>query len=389
MQHPDEGTIHAWLDGALSPEEGRAIEEHAAECASCAAAIAEARGLIAGSSRILSALDAVPGGVLPAADTFDALGSEQVKRVRPAWWRSVPLRAAAAIVLVGSVSWLATRSNVQRDVTTASDIAADTFYERDTIAVSTTASVPSIMDRASAGRPSASTQTQKPRGFEAPRPKPVPPAAPSRREEANIVAQSAPAVDAPVAQVGGAMPSAASAGSGSALGAMQQKSTMLDRDSVVARRASDEQRLVTASTAKMRAPMAAMSAPIAARLMPGSDALQRLTGCYSLELAPPSAASLLPARIELREERADTNEPAAMLARPAVGEPPFSRTTRATWKTLGEHAVELTVIDGARSVTTTLTLAGDSVSGWARASENGTQTSVSTVRGERTPCSAP
>ena len=65
MQHLDEGTVHGWLDGALSPEEARRVEEHVAVCAECAAMVAEARGLIAASSRILGALDAVPGGVVP------------------------------------------------------------------------------------------------------------------------------------------------------------------------------------------------------------------------------------------------------------------------------------------------------------------------------------
>lgn len=67
MEHIDEGTIHAWLDGALPPDEGGRIETHVASCAECAAAVAEARGLIAASSRILAALDDVPGGVIPVA----------------------------------------------------------------------------------------------------------------------------------------------------------------------------------------------------------------------------------------------------------------------------------------------------------------------------------
>ncbi len=67
MEHIDEGTIHAWLDGALPPDEGARIEAHVASCAECAAAVAEARGLIAASSRILAALDDVPRGVIPVA----------------------------------------------------------------------------------------------------------------------------------------------------------------------------------------------------------------------------------------------------------------------------------------------------------------------------------
>jgi hypothetical protein len=60
MQHLDEGTIHAWLDGALSAEESARVETHVASCATCADAVAEVRGLIAASSRILTALDDVP-----------------------------------------------------------------------------------------------------------------------------------------------------------------------------------------------------------------------------------------------------------------------------------------------------------------------------------------
>ena len=72
MQHLDEGTIHAWLDGELSPAEREAAEAHVAGCAECAAAVAEARGFIAASSRILTSLDAGPGGVLPRAQAAPA-----------------------------------------------------------------------------------------------------------------------------------------------------------------------------------------------------------------------------------------------------------------------------------------------------------------------------
>jgi hypothetical protein len=67
MQHLDEGTIHSWLDGALSVDEAARVEAHVKECPECAAAVAEARGFIAASSRILTALDNAPRGVIPAA----------------------------------------------------------------------------------------------------------------------------------------------------------------------------------------------------------------------------------------------------------------------------------------------------------------------------------
>jgi hypothetical protein len=66
MQHLDEGTIHTWLDGQLPRDEAEAVEAHVAECRQCADAVAEARGLIAASSRILTALDDVPREVAPS-----------------------------------------------------------------------------------------------------------------------------------------------------------------------------------------------------------------------------------------------------------------------------------------------------------------------------------
>jgi hypothetical protein len=95
MQHLDEGTIHSWLDGALSADEAARAEAHVAECRHCAAAVAEARGFIAASSRILTALDNAPRGVIPVA--------APVKRVNPLVWRvaaTVLVVAAGTLVLV-------------------------------------------------------------------------------------------------------------------------------------------------------------------------------------------------------------------------------------------------------------------------------------------------
>lgn len=65
MPRPDEGLIHAWLDGELSPDEAARVERLVHEEPEWAAAAREARGLVAASSRILGELDAVPGDVLP------------------------------------------------------------------------------------------------------------------------------------------------------------------------------------------------------------------------------------------------------------------------------------------------------------------------------------
>ena len=116
MQHPDEGTIHAWLDGALNPEESASFEAHAASCAECSAAIAEARGLIAASSRIVSALDIVPGGVIPTP-----------KPVARPWYASTQLRAAAAVVFVAGASILLVRD---RGSESLSDVAQRVMTEQ-------------------------------------------------------------------------------------------------------------------------------------------------------------------------------------------------------------------------------------------------------------------
>ena len=98
MQHLDEGTIHSWLDGALGADEAARVEAHVAECRQCAAAVAEARGLIAASSRILTALDHLPRGVVPEAPP--------VKWHNRAMWR-----AAAAVLVVAVGSLVVVRNN--------------------------------------------------------------------------------------------------------------------------------------------------------------------------------------------------------------------------------------------------------------------------------------
>jgi len=93
MQHPEEGTIHSWLDGQLPLIEAAGIESHVAACPTCGAVVAEARGFIAASSRILTALDDAPRGVIPVA----APGSGN---------RRAMLRAAAAVFVVAAGSFV-------------------------------------------------------------------------------------------------------------------------------------------------------------------------------------------------------------------------------------------------------------------------------------------
>lgn len=84
-EHLDEGVVHAWLDGQLSAPDAARIEAHIAGCAACAEMVAEARGFVAASSRILTGLDGVPARVVPRS------------RSRTRIWQ---VRAAAAVIVV-------------------------------------------------------------------------------------------------------------------------------------------------------------------------------------------------------------------------------------------------------------------------------------------------
>ena len=94
MPHRDEARIHAWLDGELDAAESARVSELVARDGDWAAAAAEARGLIAASSRIIAALDRVPGHVVP--------------RKQPSWrsGRGSMIRAAALILVFASAATL-------------------------------------------------------------------------------------------------------------------------------------------------------------------------------------------------------------------------------------------------------------------------------------------
>ena len=111
MQHLDEGTIHAWLDGELPLAERKAAEAHVAQCDQCSAAVAEARGFIAASSRILLALDAVPGGVLPSTgqSPSNAGSRTDTRFTLPRAMRSRAWMAVAAVLVLSTATAIAIR----------------------------------------------------------------------------------------------------------------------------------------------------------------------------------------------------------------------------------------------------------------------------------------
>jgi hypothetical protein len=139
MQHLDEGTIHSWLDGALSADEAARVEAHVAECPQCAAAVAEARGFIAAASRILTALDNAPRGVVPAAAPR--------RRVDPLVWR---VAATVLVVAAGTLVVVRSRGVNERVMSSATDNS-----RLSQPAISTRAPIPAITAPISAADKSA------------------------------------------------------------------------------------------------------------------------------------------------------------------------------------------------------------------------------------------
>jgi hypothetical protein len=119
MQHLDEGTIHAWLDGALTADEAARAEAHVKDCAQCQASVAEARGFIAASSRILTALDNAPRGVIPAA--------APARRVQAWVWR-----VAATVLVVATGTILLVREQSAKSGSEASRLAIPMTQEAKT-----------------------------------------------------------------------------------------------------------------------------------------------------------------------------------------------------------------------------------------------------------------
>jgi hypothetical protein len=123
--HPDEGTIHAWLDRQLDATSSATLEAHLQRCDECAERVAEARGLIAGTSRVLAALDDERGGVAPAAPAASAPGAAgsvvtvmlDAARERNRWrrFRVTPARAAIAATIIVAVGVTITRERTGPD----------------------------------------------------------------------------------------------------------------------------------------------------------------------------------------------------------------------------------------------------------------------------------
>jgi anti-sigma factor RsiW len=426
MQHPEEGTIHAWLDGALSAEDARAFEAHVAECAQCAAAVTEARGLLAASSRILSALDSVPGGVLPATEPEIERDERVIPIGRSSIWRSPGWRAAAAIVLVGSVSWLATRSagrQAERNATSPDAVSSAVVFDTAQLSSAPTAmdsvaaagervappSAPAVAQSTTRREASVSGQRSAGRGATANAAEPVVPPAPAPQvaaaPQALPYAMPKLAESPNVGAVGGAGGRAAMAAQGAAPTAQRAAppaadaaATMREESRVADAGLSVRGTAKAAPRMKASAPAAASGALMRTDAPPALEAdAERLAGCYYIEnavsqsslSASRSASGLVPARIELVADRNAAAGGSWRILRPAPGAPPFRLADRAAWLVLSADSVKLELGEGAQSVTARIRVTGDSIHGYATITDpllpgGGMGTGM---RGSRMPCS--
>jgi len=135
-EHPDEGTIHAWLDDALGADESARVAAHVASCVPCSAAVAEARGLIAGASRVVRGLDGdVRSPRLAEAMPRTSVGEGSLWRAL----RVTPARAAIAATLLVALGiglthdWVAKDSAVSMKAESMSMASSDSARPRDAL----------------------------------------------------------------------------------------------------------------------------------------------------------------------------------------------------------------------------------------------------------------
>lgn len=188
MPRPDEGLIHAWLDGELDAAEAARVEKLVAEDAEWGAAAAEARGLVAASSRILGALDVVAGDVIPGGGR--AAPAPDVPRIPTpqvaSRWRRTPnwLRVAAGAVLVAGIGYLANRdgraeSGVMMVADSPSVAAPVAAREAVSDASAGAAASSPVREEAREARAQAGTRTAEPVASLAAPPAVAPPATPT------------------------------------------------------------------------------------------------------------------------------------------------------------------------------------------------------------------
>jgi len=98
MSHVDDGILHAYLDGELTPVESGRLDAHLAACQACRDRLQEERALIERASRLLSL-------ALPPAPLRAALPLHELRQPRVMWRLRMPLAWAATVLLAVGIGW--------------------------------------------------------------------------------------------------------------------------------------------------------------------------------------------------------------------------------------------------------------------------------------------
>lgn len=265
--HVDEGTIHAWLDGELDAAEVARIEAHIGRCGACAAHVAEARGLIAGASRVIGMLDDVPAPMVRPAVTPAAGSDLSMWRVL----RVTPARASIAAALVVAAGIALTRGQLAREVPTSTRVESATLPMAAAPAPMATPPTDTVLKSAIARRLAAE---QPPRTVE-------------RTPGVAVPSAPAPARPSPNADLADAEPKVA-AGRASMTAQREMAAPSADRTRAGVGRIALENVVVTgtAQTAAKAADVAGAATSLASR---GNTGREMAAGqCYRVESATPA-----------------------------------------------------------------------------------------------------
>jgi hypothetical protein len=117
MSHVDDGALHAYLDGELTPVERARLDAHVAECPACRGRLDEERGLIERASRLL--------GMAQPPERAAPPPLHQLRQPRLVWRLRTPLAWAATVVLAVGIGYYAGVATVGRHAPVATLVLAD------------------------------------------------------------------------------------------------------------------------------------------------------------------------------------------------------------------------------------------------------------------------
>jgi hypothetical protein len=347
-EHLDEGTIHAWLDGALPPDESARVEAAANSCAECSALVAEARGLIAASSRILSSLDTVPSGVIPGGSgNVDQLAALRARNVRTKrhWWNDRRIVAAASIVFVAGVSTMVWRSTPEGAKSPlAEQVTADAVrpFADSANTISASAPAPSVPspgnDAASQAREAPARKVEEP----ASPPAPVATRAADMAAEQKVAATTstgrgaaaneAKLVDSSIAQLNRQAESRRELSRADALSPVQQQS--LRQQGAVGQQQGLQQ--LRPDTMRVNAPPPSFGAR--SRTAPSVGAASAIEACYRLRSLTGQNERLVPDTVQLLNEVLPVERDPAWFRVRTFG---TVRDTTFVWRLLDSITVQL------------------------------------------------